>query len=99
QADARTPRDGSVAIPLIRMPAAERETGGIAVDVAGAGEVASRQVRGLEPADPSELGDVVADRESPSMIGFRHRPIGGTDARSLPVGVVRYAPPGGRTAD
>jgi hypothetical protein len=92
QADARTPREGSVAIPLIRMPAAERETGGIAVDVAGAGEVASRQVRGLEPADPSELGDVVADRDSPSMIGFRHRPIAGAEPRSLTVDVVRYTP-------
>jgi hypothetical protein len=92
QADARTARDGSVAVPLVRLPAAERETGGIAVDVAGAGEVASRQVRGLEPADPSELGDVVADRDSPSMIAFRHRPIAGTDARSLTVDVVRYTP-------
>src|SRR5947207_4504572 len=92
QSDARTPREGSIAIPLIRMPAAERETGGIAVDVAGAGEVASRQVRGLEPADPSELGDVVADRDSPSMIGFRHRPIAGADPRSLTVDIVRYTP-------
>jgi hypothetical protein len=92
QADGRMPRDGSIAVPLIRMPAAERETGGVAVDVAGAGEVASRQVRGLEPADPSELGDVVSDRESPSMIAFRHRPITGADARSLTVGVVRYTP-------
>ena len=33
------------------MPAAERETGGVAVDVIGAGEIAERQPRGLEPAD------------------------------------------------
>src|SRR5206468_7640470 len=92
QADARTPREGSVAIPLIRVPVAERETGGIAVDVAGAGEVTSRQVRGLEPADPSELGDILGDRESPSMIAFRHRPIAGADARTLTVDVVRYTP-------
>jgi hypothetical protein len=30
-------------------------------------------VRGLDPADPSELGEIVASRESPSMIAFRHR--------------------------
>ena len=37
----RTPRDGQVAIPLVRLPAAERETGGVAVDVIGAGEIGS----------------------------------------------------------
>ena len=91
-AEARTPRDGSIAVPLVRVPSAERETGGVAVDVAGAGEISGRQTRGLEPADPSELGDLVAGRESPSMIAFRHRPLAGTDARSLTVAVVRYTP-------
>ncbi|HEV3062101.1 MAG TPA: hypothetical protein VGY48_27875 [Vicinamibacterales bacterium] len=92
QADARTPREGSVPIPLVRMPSAERETGGVAVEVAGAGEVGEQQVRGLERTDPSELGDIVANRESPSMIAFRHRPIAGSDARTLAVDVVRYTP-------
>jgi hypothetical protein len=90
--DARTARDGTIAVPLVRMPSAERETGGVAVDVAGAGEIRERQTRGLEPADPSELGDLVAGRESPSMIAFRHRPLAGTDARTLSVVVVRYTP-------
>jgi hypothetical protein len=90
--EARTPRDGSIAVPLVRVPAAERETGGVAVDVGGAGEISGRQSHGFEPADPSELGDLVAGRESPSMIAFRHRPLVGTDARSLTVGVVRYTP-------
>jgi hypothetical protein len=88
----RAPRDGAIAIPLIRMPSAERETGAVAVDVVGAGEIAERQVRGLEPADPSELGDLVAGRESPSMAAFRMRPLAGTDARSITVKVVRYTP-------
>ena len=74
------------------MPSAERETGGVAVDVAGAGEIRERQTRGFEPADPSELGDAVAGRESPSMIAFRHRPLAGTEARTLSVVVVRYTP-------
>ena len=90
--DAKTARDGSIAVPLVRMPSAERETGGVAVDVTGAGEISQRQTRGLEPADPSELGELVAGRESPSMIAYRHRPLAGTEARSLTVAVVRYTP-------
>ncbi|HEV3141250.1 MAG TPA: hypothetical protein VGY57_12070, partial [Vicinamibacterales bacterium] len=90
--EARTPRDGAIAVPLVRVPSAERETGGVAVDVTGAGEISERQARGFEPADPSELGEVVAGRESPAMIAFRHRPLAGTDARSLTVAVVRYTP-------
>ena len=92
QADMRAPRDGSITVPLVRMPSAERESGGVAVDVVGAGEIAGRQVRGLEPADPSELGEVVASRESPSMVAFRLKPIGGGEPRSLAVNVVRYTP-------
>lgn len=92
QGDVRTAREGTVAIPLIRMPAAERETGGVAVDVAGAGELGGQQSRGLDPADVSEVGDVVAGRESPAMAAFRFRPIAGTEARSLTVEVVRYTP-------
>src|SRR5262249_35820404 len=36
----RAPRDGSIAIPIVRMPSAERETGGIAVDLSGPREPA-----------------------------------------------------------
>ena len=79
-------------MPLVRVPSAERETGGVAVDVVGAGEIAERQTRGLEPADPSELGEIVAGRESPSMIAFRLRPLAGSEPRSLAVTVVRYTP-------
>jgi hypothetical protein len=92
QAEARAPRDGSIAIPLVRIPSSERETGGVAVDVVGAGEISGRQARGFEPADPSELGEIVAGRESPSMIAFRFRPLAGTDTRALTVDVVRYMP-------
>jgi len=92
QGDLRTPRDGVVPLPLVRVPAAERETGGVAVDVVGAGEVAERAIRGLEPADPSELGEIVAGRESPSMIAFRLRPLAGSEPRSLAVNVVRFIP-------
>ena len=92
QGETRAPREGAVAVPLLRVPAAERETGGVAVDVVGAGEISERATRGLEPADPSELGEIVAGRESPSMIAFRLRPLAGSDPRSLAVTVVRYTP-------
>jgi hypothetical protein len=92
QGDVRTPRDGVVPLPLLRVPAAERESGGVAVDVVGAGEVGERATRGLEPADPSEVGEIVAGRESPSMIAFRLRPLAGSEPRSLAVNVVRFIP-------
>lgn len=90
--EARLPADGDVAVPLVRVPAAERETGGVAVSVLGAGEIEKHQMRGLEPADVSDLADIVAGRESPSMAAFRMRPSSGADARSLHVSVKRYTP-------
>jgi hypothetical protein len=92
QGDARTARDGAIAVPLVRVPSAERETGGVAVDVIGAGEIAHRQASELEPADPSDLGDLPARRDSPSLVAFRHRPIAGAEPRALTVTVVRYTP-------
>jgi hypothetical protein len=92
QADTRAPRDGAIAVPLFRVPAAERETGGVAVDVVGAGEIADRQSRGLEQADPTDLGEIVTGRESPAMLAFRLRPLRGSEPRSLDVTVVRYTP-------
>jgi hypothetical protein len=88
--EVRATRDGPVAIPIVRIPSAERETGGVAVDVVGPGEIADREPRGLEPADPSDLGDIIAGRESPSMVAFRFTPLGGTAARTLTVSVTRY---------
>ncbi len=91
-AETRAPRDGVVGIPIIRMPAAERETGGVAVDVVGAGEITGRQPRGFDPADPSDLGDIVAGRESPSMVAFGFTPLAGAAPRALTVTVSRYTP-------
>ena len=88
--ETRSPRDGAVTIPLVRLPAAERETGGVAVEVLGAGEIGARQARGLEPADPSELGDPLRGRDSPSMVAFRYRPQPAGSSRSLAVDVARY---------
>jgi hypothetical protein len=90
--EVRAPRDGAIAIPIVRVPAAERETGGIAVDVVGSAEIGERQPRGLEPADASDLGDIVAGRESPSMVAFQFSPLAGGAPRSLTVNVTRYTP-------
>jgi hypothetical protein len=91
-AETRAPRDGAVAIPILRMPSAERETGGVAVDVIGAGEITDRQLRGFDPADPSDLGDIIEGRESPSMVAFGFTPQSGAAPRALGVNVSRYTP-------
>jgi hypothetical protein len=90
--EARLARDGQVAIPLVRLPSAERETGGVAVEVVGAGEIGAREPRGLDPADPSDLGEALAGRDSPSMVAFRFRPQPGNAPRSLAVNIARYTP-------
>jgi hypothetical protein len=89
-AESRTPRDGAIVVPLIRMPAAERETGGVAVDVIGAGEITERQPRGFDPADPGDLGDIIEGRESPSMVAFGYKPMAGNAERALTVTVSRF---------
>src|SRR5262249_21342382 len=45
QGESRIPRDGAIVLPIVRVPSAERETGGVAVDVVGAGEIGSRDAR------------------------------------------------------
>jgi hypothetical protein len=90
--EARTPRDGRIALPLLRVPAAEREEGGVAVEVVGAGEIRARDARGLTPADAADLGEIVAARDSPSLAAFRFRPGDGKLERSLALEVVRYTP-------
>ena len=92
QAESRLPAHGELTVPLLRVPEAEREGGGVALSVLGAGEIEKHQVRGLEPADVSDLAAAIAGRESPSMVAFRLRPIGGADPRALNVSVKRYTP-------
>jgi hypothetical protein len=89
-AETRSPREGPVTIPIVRLPAADRETGGIAVDVMGPGEIGERQPRGFDVADASDLGDIVSGRESPSMAAFRFKPLAGSSPRELTVTVSRY---------
>ena len=93
------PRSGKVNVPLIRLPAAERETGGVGVEVLGAGEIKGRQPSGLEDAEAAELGQLVSNRQSPSLIAFRLQPANGKSERTLSLDVARYTPQAVLTAN
>ena len=58
------PPSGEVAVPLLRIPSAEREAGGVAIGVLGAGEIEKHRVRGLEPADVSDLAAAIDAAEA-----------------------------------
>jgi len=88
--EARLPRDGQIDVPLLRLANAERETGGVAVDVLGAGEITNQKPQGLENADASDLGELVTSRQSPSMVAFRFRAADAAATRALSVSVARY---------
>ncbi|HKW36066.1 MAG TPA: hypothetical protein VJN92_23895 [Candidatus Acidoferrum sp.] len=89
--ETRSPREGGICIPLLRLLNAERETGGVAVDVLGAGEIKNIKTEGLESADATDLGEIVANRQSPSLATFRFR-TGEKITRSLNVNIARYTP-------
>lgn len=85
-------RAGQLDIPLIRLPLAERETGGVGVEVLGAGEIKERKASGLEEAEAGELGQLISSRPSPSLIAFRMLPAEGQSPRTLSLTVARYTP-------
>ena len=95
----RLPRAGKLEIPLVRLPAAEREIGGVAVEVLGAGEIKNRQANGLEEAEAAELGQLISSRQSPSLLAFRLQPAEGKSVRTLSVDVARYTPQSVLTAN
>ena len=89
--ETRSPREGEIGVPLLRLLNVERETGGVAVEVLGAGEIKDIKTEGLENADARDLGEMVASRQSPSLAAFRFR-MGEKIARSLNVNIARYTP-------
>ena len=91
-AETRSPRDGTIEIPLLRLIGAERETGGVAVEVLGAGETSAHKFEGMEEADPTDLGEMIASRQSQAMAAFRYRPGDAKMRRTLNVTVARYTP-------
>jgi hypothetical protein len=90
--EARSPRDGQIGIPLLRLQDIEKETGGVAVEVLGAGEIKEIQKEGLENADATDLGEMVANRQSPSLAAFRYRAGEAAAKRLLNVNLARYTP-------
>ena len=95
----RIPRAGKLDIPLIRLPSVERESGGVAIEVLGAGEIKDRKPSGLEEAEASELGQLIANRQSPSLLAFRLQPGDGKTQRNLSLDVARYTPQAVLTAN
>src|SRR5882724_5575998 len=57
--ETRSPREGQIDIPLLRLLNTERETGGVAVEVLGAGEIKDLKSEGLDSADATDLGELV----------------------------------------
>ncbi|HEV3330805.1 MAG TPA: hypothetical protein VG096_07480 [Bryobacteraceae bacterium] len=87
--EARLARDGSIAVPLLHLLEAERDTGGVAVEVIGAGEIKETKLQGLEAVDAADLGQMVAGRQSPSLAAYRWSV--GAQAQALNLEVARYA--------
>ena len=86
--EARLPRDGEISIPLLRLLDAERDASGVAVEVTGAGEIKAAIPQGLEEVDAADLGSMVANHQSPSLMAFRWRP--GSQPPALHLNVARY---------
>ena len=89
-AEARLPRDGVIDIPLLRLLGTERDTGGVAVEILGAGEIKDQKAHGLEDADATDLGTMIANRQSPALVAFRARAGEAGATRSLSISVARY---------
>jgi hypothetical protein len=90
--ETHSPREGQIEIPLLRLLNVERETGGVAVEVLGAGEIKDVKSEGLDSADATDLGEMVSSRQSPSLAAFRLRAGDGKITRSLSLNVARYTP-------
>jgi hypothetical protein len=88
--ETRLARDGEIHMPLLRLLNTEKDTGGVAVEVLGAGEIKDVKSHGMEEADASDLGETVASRQSPSLAAFRFRSGEAAANRALTVNVARY---------
>ena len=88
--EARLPRDGIIDIPLMRLLNTERDLGGVAVEILGAGEIKDQKAQGLEDADASDLGEMIASRQSPALAAFKARAGEAGAVRTLSVNVARY---------
>ncbi|HUL34059.1 MAG TPA: hypothetical protein VL128_09265 [Candidatus Eisenbacteria bacterium] len=91
--EAAMPHEGPIDVPMLRLTGTERDSGGLAVDVLGAGEIKEGSVKsqGLDRVDASDLGSLVASHQSPALLAFRMRPGDTKTQRSLHIDVARYA--------
>ncbi len=90
QRRSRLPRDGIIEFPCCGCSNTERDTGGVAVEILGAGEIKDQKAQGLEDADATDLGEMVASRQSPALVAFRARSGEAGATRTLSVNVARY---------
>jgi hypothetical protein len=88
--EANLAKDGQIDIPMLRLLRSERDSGGVAVEILGAGEIKDQKARGLEEADASDLGAMIASHQSPALVAFRARPGEAGATRTLSVKVARY---------
>jgi hypothetical protein len=88
--EARLARNGEIEMPLLHLLNTEKDTGGIAVEVLGAGEIKDFKSHGMEEADASDFGEAIASRQSPSLAAFRYRAGELAANRSLTLNVARY---------
>ena len=58
--ETRLPRDGQITVPIFAVENNLRQTGGVAVEVLGAGEIKDAKGQGLEEADSSDLGPMAS---------------------------------------
>lgn len=95
-AETRLPRSGEIEVPLLALRGVEREGGGVAVDVLGAGEIKDVKAQNLERAEAADLGPAVQSRQSPSLTAFLYRAGG---ERSLRLQLTRYEQQAALTAN
>ena len=88
--EARLPREGAIDLPLLALQGVERESGGVAVEVLGPGEIRDIKSQALESVEAGDLGPMVSSRQSPSLAAFRVRPGAGV-GQTLRLNVARYA--------
>src|SRR5262249_44431757 len=88
QGEVRLARDGAISVPLLRLLETEREAGGVAVDVLGAGGLTEARPHGLERTQGAAVGPMIESRQSPSLLAFRLS--AGAVQRSLDIKVARY---------
>ena len=60
------------------------------MEILGAGEIKEQKVQGLEDADASDLGEMIASRQSPALAAFRVKAGEAGATRSVTLNVARY---------